>query len=253
MGSVQAHRLARIRLDDEAMTEPALLGTVELQPLDSSGLRSWEATEIWETFRGKVNRISIGLPRWQLGPPDPGQSHARAWMAVDLTLLPDVDCRFTSAELALRLEAAQEAGHAVIADLEPRELSDRAVVVRESSGGLTASLGATVTPVLDARVDRSVRRRHEVERMLVRLASFGAGTPVAGWRLALTDARDIPLDTTGLGAVIVHPPRWRGTIAFSVVAQLQVRSRLDRWLTAAFGMSDKARLECTQAFPPSRG
>lgn len=227
------------------MTEPARLATVELEPLDARRLRNWEATEAWETFQGKVNRISIGLPRWELG------SRERASMTVDLTLLPDVDCRFTAAELALRLEPAPAAGQALIASLEPREVGDHAVAVRESSGGLTASLGATLSPVVDAGLDRSELRRHEVSRMLVRLASFGTGTPEGGWRLTLTEARDIPLDTTGLGAVIAHPVGWRGRVAFSVVAQLQVRSRLDRWLTAAFGMSDRARIECAQPFPPS--
>jgi hypothetical protein len=236
------------------------LAEIELEPLDGERLRGWEATEAWETFRGKVNRISIGLPRWQLsghtahvtpgdrpGPADDQRGNGTsATMSLDLTLLPDLGCRFTNAELAVRLEPGAGCDQAVLARLEPTELADQAVVVREIGGGMKASLGQ----VIDAGVELSRTQRQEVTRTLVRVAAFGAGTSEAGWRLTLTDARDIPLNTMDLTTTIAHPPAWRGTVWFSVVAQIQVRSRTDRWLTAAFGMRDSARLRCSQPFPP---
>jgi hypothetical protein len=243
------------------MTGADQLATVELEPLDAGRLRDWRATEAIETFRGKVNRMSIGLPRWRLGADArtciPDQTRDRfsalpgaAAMTLDLTLLPDTGCRFASAELALELDGAPSAGEAVVAWLEPHELSDQAVVVRETSGALKASLGASLSPVVDAEVGRSGLARDEVTRMLVRLAAFGTGTPQAGWRLMLTDAREIPFNTTDLTALIAHPAGWTGSVRFSVLAQIQVRSLTDRWLTAAFGMRDLERLECSQAFPP---
>ena len=53
--------------------------------------------------------------------------------------------------------------------------------------------------------------------MVIRLASFGTGIAEGGWRLTLTEARDIPLDTTGLGAGIAHPPGVGARVAFFVV------------------------------------
>lgn len=225
------------------MTENPQLASVELELLDRRSFRDWEATEAWETFRGKVNRMSIGRPQWD-------RLDDRATMTVDLTLLPDVGCRFSGAELALRLEAGPASGQAVVAHLDPAELGDEATIVRETTGGLKASLGEALNPVVGAEFDRSNVTREQVARTLIRLAAFGAGTTEAGWRLGITDARDIPLNTTGLTATIAHPPSWTGTVWFSVVAQIQVRSRTDRWLTAAFGMGDKTRFQCSQPFPP---
>jgi hypothetical protein len=235
------------------------LAEIELEPLGTGRLRGWEATEAWETFRGKVNRISIGLPRWRLGiqadqttadQPRPANDQAgngtSATMTVDLTLLPDIGCRFTNAEMAVRLEPAAGCDQAIVARLEPTELADQAAVIREAGSGLKASLSY----VVDAGVELSGTQRREVTRTLVRLASFGAGTPEAGWRLTLTDARDIPLNTTDLTTTIVHPAAWHGTVWFSVVARIQVRSRTDRWLTAVFGMPDNAQIKCFQPFPP---
>jgi hypothetical protein len=150
-----------------------------------------------------------------------------------------------NAELAVRLEPAPGCDQAVVARLEPAELADQAVITREAGGGVKTSFGQ----VVDAGVELSGTRREEVTRTLVRLAAFGSGTPQAGWRLTLTNARDIPLGTTDLTATIAYPPAWRGTVWFSVVAQLQVLSHTDRWLTAAFGMGDSARLKCSQPFP----
>ena len=243
------------------MTGAEQLATLELEPIDAGGLRDWRATEAIETFRGKVNRMSIGMPRWRLGadaasaipdrarPPLPTLPGLAA-MTVDLTLLPDAGCRFAAAELALELEAADATGQAVVGWLDPQELSDEAVLVREKSGALKASLGTTLSPIVAAEAGRSGVVRDEVTRTLVRLAAFGTGTSHAGWRLTLTEAREIPLDTSGLTALISHPPDWNGAIRFAVVAQIQVRSRTDRWLTAAFGMGDRQRLECVQPFPP---
>jgi hypothetical protein len=229
----------------ERMSDRPQLASVQLELLDQRlrGHPEWDATDVLETFRGKVNRMSIGLPRWH-------RDVEQAAMTLDLTLLPDIGCRFVNAELALRLEGRPAAGHAVVARLDPAELGDAETVVRETTGGLKVSLGETLSPVVGGEVGRSRVTRGEVARTLVRLAAFGAGTQEAGWRFTVTDARDIPLNTTGLKATISYPPRWSGIVWFSVVAQIQVRSRTDRWLTAAFGMGDSARLECSQEFPP---
>jgi hypothetical protein len=233
-----------------AVTET--LATIDLEPLDLGELRDWRVSEALETFRGKVNRISVGMPRWRRADETAyrPQLDAAAAMSVDLTLLPDTDCRFSNAELSLHLEPDPGAEQAVVASLDPTELSDEAVVVREVGGALKASLGATLSPIVEAEAGRSASVRDEVARILVRLAGFGTGTPEAGWRLTLTDAREIPLNTSGLTAVIAHPGEWCGTVWFSVVARLEVRSRADRWLTAAFGMRGDGRLECSQPFPP---
>ena len=46
------------------MIDAAVLGEIELEPIDPSSLRAAEGSTVWETVRGKRNRITIGRPQW---------------------------------------------------------------------------------------------------------------------------------------------------------------------------------------------
>lgn len=66
------------------------------------------------------------------------------------------------------------------------------------------------------------------------LGSFGTGTPEAGWRLAGTSSREIPLTTDDLLAVLARPHQHPGTVQVNVVAEIAIRTPGDRWLTWVF-------------------
>ena len=93
-------------------------------------------------------------------------------------------------------------------------------------------------------------RRTELTRALVRLAAFGTGTSTAGWRLRLTGANEIPMSTPGLRMQVSPGETVGGEITYAVVAQIEVLTPLDRWLTAVFTASPEG-LRCSQEFPPT--
>ena len=235
--------------------------TFELEALDPRGYRSAQAEEVWETARRKANRIALGRPRWQreTTPDDDGlllasdlrhqSSTASAFwlLGLDLTLLPDEGCRFRSAQLSVAFEGAGELPH--VRRLRPTEVAEEQLAASERSGTLTISLKTPMGPGAEAGGARGAR--HEVTQTLVRLASFGAGTQEAGWRLSLTNAREIPLNSTDLEALVVSPTGFEGRVVYTVLAEIEVRSALDRWLTALFRPSESQPLRTGEPFPPS--
>lgn len=72
----------------------------------------------------------------------------------------------------------------------------------------------------------------------VALESFGSGTPEAGWRLTVTSSREIPLTTDGLLAVLARARTHSGTVRLNVVAEIEIRTSSDRWLTWIFKRCD---------------
>ncbi|MED7931408.1 hypothetical protein SMD20_44810 [Nonomuraea sp. LP-02] len=221
--------------------EEPLFATFDLAPLDTRGRRSWAAEQVWQTARRKRNRIALGVPRWTA-------KGAGEWsLELDLTLLPDEGCRFRSAELSLSLPGA------VLRELEPMEIQEQETVVTERSGALRATLELPVGPLSPGvEAERASSRRTELTRTLVSLSAFGMGTSTAGWRLRLTDAREIPMSTTGMRALVSAGETVSGEIAYSVVAQIEVLTAVDRWLTAVFTPSPGG-LRCCQTFPPETG
>jgi hypothetical protein len=240
-----------------------VFATFELEPLDLQGQRSWQLEQIWQTARRKANRIALGEPRWRVSvDPDVDTLLAQAdirdyspdtyayWgLAVDLTLLPDDGCRFRSAELSVAFDGSAAAGATpLVRRLRPDEVAEHEAVVSERS--MTLKMSHEVPAVVGAEAGGTRTHREEVTRTLVRIGSFGSGTRAAGWRFRLTNAREIPLATTDLEALVIAPRHFRGDVVYSVVAEIEIRSPLDRWLTAAFAPQPDPKLACTQAFPP---
>jgi hypothetical protein len=234
--------------------------TFELEPLDPRSYRSAQAEEIWETARRKANRIAIGRPRWRLETSpsrdglllasdlrDQSTETSTFWvLGLDLTLLPDEGCRFRSAQLSVAFVGSDEPPH--VLRLRPGEIAEQQLAVGERSGMLQASLKAPLGIGTEIGISRG--GREEVTQTLVRLASFGAGTQEAGWRLRMTNAREIPLNSTDLEALVVSPTSFEGQVVYSVIAEIEVRSALDRWLTAVFKPRDAQRLRSAEPFPP---
>jgi hypothetical protein len=234
--------------------------TFELELLDPRKYRSAQAEETWQTARRKSNRIALGRPRWrhETAPSSDGMltasdlqhdspDSANFWaVSLDLTLLPDNGCRFRSAQLSLTFEGAPEIPN--VRRLRPTETSEQQAVTTKSSGALHVSVKGLPYTGAELGVDHT--DTHEVTQTLVRLASFGASTHQAGWRLQLTNAREIPLNSTDLDALIVSPKGFTGQVVYSVIAEIEIRTIADRWLTAIFGPKRDQPLRSSEPFPP---
>ncbi len=92
------------------------------------------------------------------------------------------------------------------------------------------------------------RRDTEVSRIETSIEAFGINTAEAGWRLTLTNAREIPLDTTGLRSAIVTPSGGGAQVSVNAVAEIEVSTVGDRWLTWAFKRRD-ATTSITYSIP----
>ena len=234
------------------MTDAAPLGEIELEPIDPSTLRAAKGSTVWETVRGKRNRITIGRPQWLLsgdGLPEPIRAQIQhdyppdrftlAVLQLSLTLVPDHDCRFRSADLIMTLPSDTS----LFAHLDPGAQTTTATVTKQ---GLQAALkfGA---PMGGIEID-TPRRDTEVSRIETSIEAFGINTAEAGWRLTLTNAREIPLDTTGLRSTIVTPHVGGAQVSVNAVAEIDVNTIGDRWLTWAFKRRD-ATTSITYSIP----
>ena len=206
---------------------------IVLDPIDASSLRAANGTAVWETVRGRRNRITVGTPRWQPVDADPGvrarfpaDRFGVTQLELSLTLLPDKGCRFRSADLILSLTDAV----AQFVDLNPRSTSSSVDHTRTRP---QASAGVEVPGVGDVRL-ASGNAIVQYTQVVSTLEAFGLDSPEAGWRLSMARGQEIPLTTSGLVATIVYPRGTPGSVALNVVAEIDVNTAVDRWLTWAF-------------------
>jgi hypothetical protein len=231
---------------------------LELEPIDPTVLRSAEGTAVWETVRGKRNRITLGQPRWldpaaamdweTLAPLTlayPPAEFSLQLLQLSLTLLPDRDCRFRSADLVLTLDAGDDR-ESCFAHLEPREETTTLVVRTERPGG-HAKL--SVMSAVEVGVDTGAESTESTQSEAA-IEAFGTGSAEAGWRLSMTHGREIPLDTPELRALIARAPRHEGQLAMAAVAEIDVLTQGDRWLTWAFKRSQPS-VDIVRPLPPA--
>ncbi len=231
------------------------LDEIQLEPIDPTALRATEGSSIWETVRGKRNRIAIGRPQWSalddaledtvrtgLLSRFPPEEYAITALQMSLTLVPDHDCRFRTADLVLTLDNDD----CLFVHLDPSLESTTVTVTRQGAQG---SLKFGILTAGEVTVD-SGKHGEEVSRSEAAIEAFGVGTSEAGWRLAVTSARAMPLDTTGLRSVIASPPARGAKLTVSAVAEIDIRTVGDRWLTWAFKRSE-AKASITWPLPPA--
>ncbi len=229
---------------------------IDLEPIDPTLLRSAEGTGTWETVRGKRNRITIGQPRW-LDPADAIEAatiarlraayqpsdYALQLLQLSLTLLPDRSCRFRSADLVLTL-SARSAAQPNFVYLDPHEEITTLVITTDSPSG-----HVTLQPMPLVGGDISTGARHtEITRAEATIEAFGTGSPEAGWRLSMTHSREIPLDTPELRAMVARGADHQGSLLINAVAEIEVLTAGDRWLTWAFKRT-KPEVEVALALP----
>jgi hypothetical protein len=233
-----------------------LFSTFDLEPIDPRRLRNTEGTSIWETMQGKRNRISIGYPKCSpetevvddgLVTAEDLQSYAPPEYAfyrleTALTLLPDTNCRFRSADFIIDLPANDMLPPtSQILRLRPSLRLTQKGIVRE--GKAVAKLEPAELPFLKIGGDFGGERtrREELTKITANLESFGTGT----------DSQEIPLTTTELEVLFLLPAETQTEIAFNVLAEIDVLTRLDQWLTWAFKRKSDPALSYSYTLPPS--
>lgn len=246
--------------------EQDVFATFDLEPVDPRRLRDSEGTSIWETMQGKRNRISIGFPRCfaETGVADGGLAsaedldsfppleHALYRLETALTLLPDSRCRFRSADFVISLpEGGALPPASQVLRLRPGARLVQKGIVWE--GKAVGKVGPPETPFLKVGGEVGVERtrREEMTKITAHLESFGAGTRQAGWRFRLTDSQEIPLTTADLELLFVLPAQTQTEIAFNVLAEIDVLTRFDQWLTWAFKRKSDPALTYSYVLPPS--
>lgn len=239
-----------------------LLATVEMEPIDPTRLRATKGGDVWETVRGKRNRIGIGAPRCLLEeqPAEGGmltaddlnefhaEDHSFYRLNLALTLLPDEGCRFRKADFIIDFSATV-GDLPLILRLKPVACTSRKLVVDEENTHLKLSVHEPILKVVGAGLDVARVRREEVEQVAVTLESFGVRTKQSGWRFQLTDSREIPLSSTDLEALIVVPRNTIATAQFRLVAAIDILSSMDKWLTWAFKRKEEVAADLLYEFP----
>ena len=221
---------------------------ITLEPIAGSDsvLRRPE-TKIYETIFGKQNRISIGHPlvthvhepseQCLLQANDIGRfnlaNHDFYEVELSLTLMPDKSCRFRSADFMVEFSRSQEELPLFLRLHPEKEMTKRSVQV--STQGST-SIGAkdSVIQVVDVGKSESKSHNEEWEASSLHLESFGVQTKQAGWRLRMTESQEIPLNTRGLRLLCVFPKNAETILYLRTVAEIEILSTLDRWMTLAF-------------------
>lgn len=219
--------------------------TFELEPLSTAADRKAESG-YHETVMGKRNRISIGHPLVQqldaevlgdlLTDDDlagfASSEHDFWSVEFSVTLLPDDACRFSSADLAVELAPLDDV-LPIIRRFSPDEVANSKTVRVEKQVNLSAGIAEAVQ-VLELGASAKQVREEQWEHTAVSLASFGANTRNGGWRLTVTGAKEIPFNTSGLRMLCVLPRGAHVTARINLVAGIDIRNALDRWVTAAF-------------------
>lgn len=207
---------------------------IPLEPIDPSTLRAANGTAVWETVRGRRNRVTIGSHRWR---PVDADAPVRSRLAVDhqlelaelelsLTLLPDIDCRFRSADLVMSLTAPG----AEFVELRPQSIASSS---ERTTARPQAGVGINVFGLGEAKLTSPAAsvRYTEVESTL---EAFGLNSGEAGWRLRAVRGQEIPLSMPGLVATVAFRREATGSVVLNVVAEIDIRTAADRWLTWAF-------------------
>jgi hypothetical protein len=234
-----------LRAEETTMNDETF-AMFELEPLSTATDRRVE-TGFHETVLGKRNRISIGHPtvRKLEEPTADGlltgadlegfAADARDFWSVELslTLLPDRGCRFSSADFSIALSPVNEDLPIIRRFLPDRKASLKTVRV-ERTRDASAGMSENVLQLVEVGASTGRSQSEEWKGSVVHLESFGAGTREGGWRFTVTAGTEIPLTTTGLRLLCLLP-RGEGTVAkLKLVAGIDIRSAVDRWVTAAF-------------------
>jgi hypothetical protein len=231
---------------------------------DPAQYRSLAESE-WVTLRGKRNRIAIGSP---VCTPETIASDGSLLIEADsaaygaarpqfyrisfsLTLVPDVDCRFRNVDTILDLGTPGEKGPLpLFVRLKPSKRTATRAVKQKFADNAKLAVKENVLKLIGAELGSKMETEVQFERVDVHMASFGAGTRSAGWRLHIAEGRDIPLATEELHALVAVPPGQIGQLRFRVAAQIDVQTAVDRVLTRLFLRNSSPGAAADYEFPP---
>lgn len=233
----------------------------DLVPQDPTKFRALAEKE-WVTARGRRNRIAIGDPlcvRERKPGKDSlllaedvkrhGDADVEFWrVGFSLTLLPDLQCRFRSVDTILEL-TADEGRLPVFVRLKPVEQSTSRAIKIKLGDKAKVGIKEPTLKVFTAEIGEDKGVETQFERVDVTLASFGAGTRSAGWRLRLSESRDVPLDTGELNVLVAIPSGRKCQLRFRVAAEIDIQTAVDRVLTHLFVRDSRPGASGDYQFP----
>ena len=220
------------------------------------------AEKEWVTARGRRNRIAIGDPlcvrertpgkNSLLLTEDVkghGEAHVEFWrVGFSLTLLPDLQCRFRSVDTVLELTGG-EGRLPVFVRLKPEEQSTKRAIKVKLGDKAKVSMKEQTLKIFTAEIAADKEVETQFERVDVTMASFGAGTRSAGWRLRLSESRDVPLDTGELNVLVAIPSGRKCQLRFRVAAEIEIQTAVDRVLTHLFVRDSRPNASADYQFP----
>jgi hypothetical protein len=243
--------------------ERKLLASIELVPSSPLRLRKGQEKVEWETIKGKINRVEIGIPRCikEEQPTKEGmitlddlnefssKKYSFYRLNPNFTLLPDEGCRFQKADFIIDIKNGDEGRvPPLILSLRPQEIIQPIKVVKDKEVSATSGISDPILKIANIGVNEKHSMRTEFMNIMVSLQSFGARTKEGGWRFKLTESREIPLTSDNIEALVVVPQNKQTTIKFLIDAKIDVLTSLDRWLTWAF-KSGPIKAELSFKFP----
>jgi hypothetical protein len=229
--------------------------TVELAPIALGGRpvkAPGEDQADLVTVLGKRNRVRLGAPRYgdyvaellSRSSTLPREIEDLVQQGFDLhrvrpslTLLPDLDCVFVTAELSLellttpRVDDGTHVAPPIAYEVKPT------VVLQEAyneTSTTSSEFGTDIGKLLAKVTQANVEERNGV-RHIQRITGHGVKYSEVGWRLRATPDHELLGDVLGLEAIIRTPAGAQLSGQFRITADIAVKTGLDKWLTQHFG------------------
>lgn len=231
---------------------------VDLEPIGLAPDKgAGEDEGMFETVRGKRNRVRLGAPRYgdflaellAASPQLPAEIEAEVRKGYDfqrvrptLTLLPDAGCAFVAVEFGIELFATQgdddadEVDRPIAWDVQPREVVRQLAYRETSATGYEVGGEAGAGP---AKLLAKLTNQHSYEQEGIRYVreryGYGLNFSEVGWRLQASADHELAGDVDGLEFVARLPKGASLSGRFNVAAEIAIEAGLDSWLTSSFG------------------
>jgi hypothetical protein len=211
------------------------------------------------TAFGKKNRMMLGQPRVRLFELKEFDRSARevereerlgfefVTVSMSVSFVPDFGCAFVAADLTFAFSSGSDdsasADAPLVIDMRPRE------VVREDAYKAQhksdAKLSGSISPGF-AKLFGEISNSNSFQvggKMMIRdLYAFGLDGPEAGWRFQASLGHELSGIYDGLSFAIKKRKQSPLVAELKIGAEVAVNALLDRWVTMAFGLSQKTSI-----------
>jgi hypothetical protein len=211
---------------------------------------------IIRTAFGKKNRVIIGAPVLRSFEPKSfgltakEADHYRrnglalATVATTVSFVPDFGCKFVAADISLSFSTDPRSDTATAAptvvNIHPRESvrQDTYKSQRKVSAKLKGSASAGFAKLL-GELNESRSFQVNGKTMIKNVYAFGLNGGEAGWRFQASLGHELAGIYEDLALAVRRPVDTRLFGEVKLAAEIAVEGMLDRWVTVAFGLSQK--------------